>query len=174
VRPTQDRVREALFSALAARVPGARVLDLFSGTGALGIESWSRGAGSVCCVESHRAVFRVLKQNLAHLCDGGDGGEIRAVPMDAFRFLRTARQDEPFDLIFADPPYLAGRETGTLQKILRCLYRRSMLAPDGLFVYEQGDAEPAPEERGWRLLQRKKYGETRLLFYGATDRGDIQ
>src|SRR3954449_12202469 len=100
-RPTSDRVREALFSILAARIPGARVLDLFAGSGALGIEGRSRGAESATSVDDAAAAIRAIEANLAAL---PAGAEVRK--SDALRFLGAARRDgAQYDLVFLDPPY---------------------------------------------------------------------
>src|ERR1700729_643748 len=102
-RPTSERVREALFSMLG-ELSGERVLDLFAGTGALGIEALSRGARSVLFVERDGGAARVLSENLSTL--GIDGGVARLLRTDALQLLRTAQQSqETYDLIFIDPPY---------------------------------------------------------------------
>lgn len=163
IRPTQDKVREALFSSLGEAVVGARVLDLFAGTGAVGLEAWSRGASQVTCVEESRPVFRVLRQNVERLC-GGDVGNMACVLADVERYAR--RGPSPFDIIYADPPYDPKATGGQLGKALRLIRRHSMLAPEGVFVFEQGAQEPAVEQMGWRLVQRRDYGKTCLLYYG--------
>ena len=99
VRPTMDRVKAAIFSSLGARIIGARVLDLFAGTGALGIEALSRGAESVMFVETDLHAIRAIERNLAQT---GLTGRIRR--QDVFDFLNHASTAEPHDLIFADPP----------------------------------------------------------------------
>ncbi|MEI6807548.1 MAG: RsmD family RNA methyltransferase, partial [bacterium] len=117
IRPTQEKVRQALFSCLAEKTPGCRFLDLFAGSGAVGLEAWSRGASFVCWVERDPRVAGVLKQNVASLCvpsEGREGkvacdGKTRVVMTDAGRFASKAGFDEPFDIIFADPPYAVGR-----------------------------------------------------------------
>ena len=89
IRPTQDKVRQALFSSLGERIGGARVLDLFAGSGALGLEAWSRGAESVCFVESDARVFPILKENIKTLC--GEQPALSAIRSDAIRFLESGR-----------------------------------------------------------------------------------
>ncbi len=103
VRPTTDRVRESWMSALGDRVVGATVLDLFSGSGALGLEALSRGADQVVLVERTRGALSVIKSNIEKL---GAGEECTVVADDVFRFL--ARLDKPFDIALADPPYGTG------------------------------------------------------------------
>src|SRR4029450_2362813 len=100
VRPTMDRVKAAIFSSLGARIIGARVLDLFAGTGALGIEALSRGAACVMFVENDLQAVRAIERNLAQT---GLSGRIRR--QDVFDFLNYPSTSEPHDLIFADPPY---------------------------------------------------------------------
>jgi len=171
IRPTQDRVREAVFSALGEGIAGTRVLDLFAGTGALGLEAWSRGARSVCCVEKNETVCRTLRENIESLCGGGNGGEIRAICSDCFRFLERDSTEGAYDLVLADPPYAQSGPGGTLELLLRALHRASILPPTGLLVYEQGVREPEAEEPGWTLLRSRKYGKTRVLFYRPVGNG---
>ena len=181
VRPTQDRVRLALFSMLANRVGGSRFLDLFAGSGAVGLEAWSRGADAVCWVESDSRVLSVLRANVAALCDG----RADVIAVDARRFLERGPAAEPFDLIFADPPYLATPERGHrehapargaertmdldwLPVILEGVTRRGLLRADGFIVYEYRTgtrAEPGP---GWRKVDERQYGETGLSLFIQT------
>jgi 16S rRNA (guanine(966)-N(2))-methyltransferase RsmD len=164
VRPSQDRVREALFSSLGERVVNARVLDLFAGSGALGLEAWSRGAASVCWVEADREAFRVLQQNVKALCTD-PARETRCVFSDVYRFLRTGHEGPPFDLILADPPYDPEGRRDELRKTLRGLRQHSMLAADGVLVYEQAADEPTVDAVGWERLRARRYGQTRLAYY---------
>lgn len=169
VRPTQDKVRAALFSSLGAQVAGARVLDLFAGTGALGLEAWSRGASFVCWVEGGKAVFRVLRENVEKLCSL-PGGETRLVLQDAMRFLRSGWQGQPFDLILADPPYDRDGTHRWLENTLLALRTATMLTPDGVLAFELSASEPVAQLDGWVLLKDRKYGDTRLLLYSRTAR----
>lgn len=164
VRPTQDRVREALFSSLAARVSGARVLDLFAGSGGLGLEAWSRGASHVCWVEKDRRVASVLRRNVASLCRGPGGGA-ECVGSDAFVFLRKQQGKAPFDLIVADPPYEPGARERALEKTLRALEGSPMLAAGGMLAFEQSAREQAAARPGWELTKDRVYGDTRVLMY---------
>lgn len=160
VRPTQDKVRAALFNSLGEAVAGARVLDLFAGSGALGLEAWSRGASHVCWVESDRRVFQTLEENVKLLCSGEGGGtELRQA--DALAFLKGGWAAEPFHLILADPPY---GEVGAAELLL-ALEERGSLAPGGVLVFEQRASEPALERAGWEILRDRTYGGTRLVMY---------
>jgi 16S rRNA (guanine966-N2)-methyltransferase len=155
-RPTSDRVREALFSVLGERVHGARVLDLFAGSGALGLEALSRGAAEATFVDSAPAAIRAVRANLEAL---GATAEVRRA--DARRFLgsasSTARQ---YDLVFLDPPYrLSGRLGSELTAALP-----AVLAP-GAAVVAESDRR-APLELGLPILDERRYGDTLIRIHG--------
>ena len=162
IRPTQDKVRAALFNSLGEAVVGARVLELFAGSGALGIEAWSRGAALVCWVEADRRVAATLKENVRDLCRDGAPTEIRQ--LDAMLFLKKGWTGQPFDLILADPPYDRDGNTGWLGRLLPVLEEGGMLRPGGVLVFEQGAPEDVPQRPGWELLRDRTYGGTRLLM----------
>jgi 16S rRNA (guanine966-N2)-methyltransferase len=162
VRPTQDKVRQALFSVLRERVVGAGVLDLFAGSGALGLEAWSRGAAAVTWVEKDPGVVATLQETIRALCR--DGGAARCVRADVLNFLRTAAG--PFEIVLADPPYGSG---ALLEKVLRTLQARPILSPNGVVVLEQSAREAAPAAPGWSMQGKKTYGETQLLFFQLSD-----
>ena len=171
IRPTQNKVRAALFNSLGEAVVGARVLDLFAGSGALGIEAWSRGASFVCWVEADRRIAGTLKENVRNLCGGGAPTEIRQ--LDALSFLKKGWTGQPFDMILADPPYDREGKKGWLGRLLPALEEGDMLAAEGLLVFEQSASENTPEPFGWSLLRDKKYGDTRVLFFRrAARRGE--
>ena len=155
-RPTSDRVREALFSVLADRVHDARVLDLFAGSGALGIEALSRGAAEATFVDSAPAAIRALRANLEAL---GAEGEVRRA--DARRFLGGASAaSRQYDLVFLDPPYrLAGRLGGELTTALP-----AVLAPGAAVVAESDHR--APLELGLPILDERRYGDTLIRIHG--------
>jgi 16S rRNA (guanine966-N2)-methyltransferase len=155
-RPTSDRVREALFSVLADRVPGARVLDLFAGSGALGIEALSRGAAEATFVDSAPAALRAVRANLEAL-----GAEAQVHRSDARRFLRSASAAARYyDLVFLDPPYrLAGRLGDELTVALP-----AVLAP-GAAVVAESDRR-APLELGLPLFDERRYGDTLIRIHG--------
>lgn len=173
IRPTQEKVRQALFSCIAARIPGCRFLDLFAGTGAVGLEAWSRGADFVCWVERDPRVAAILKRNVGSLCvpsEDAEGqfaasGKTRVVTADAVSFIRKAANEGPFDVIFADPPYATGRGESWPRNILQSVTAGSTLAPGGVLVIEQGADEPSPGCEGWNRVSEKVYGGTRLRFW---------
>jgi 16S rRNA (guanine966-N2)-methyltransferase len=155
-RPTSDRVREALFSVLGARVDGARVLDLFAGSGALGIEALSRGAAEATFVDSAPASIRAVRANLDAL---GAAAEVRRA--DARRFLGAASAAaRQYDLVFLDPPYrLAGRLGSELTAALP-----AVLAP-GAAVVAESDRR-VPLELGLPILDERRYGDTLIRIHG--------
>ena len=153
-RPTSDRVREAIFSSLGARVPGANVLDLFAGTGALGLEALSRGAQSAVFVENARTALDCLAKNLTGFKPAPVAKVVRG---EVLREL--ARLTEPFNLIFADPPY------GTdFKPILETVRQRNLLAADGLFVLESAKRDVVVLPAEWRLHREAVYGDTRVSY----------
>ncbi|MBL7115579.1 MAG: 16S rRNA (guanine(966)-N(2))-methyltransferase RsmD [Kiritimatiellae bacterium] len=166
VRPTQDRVREAFFASQTARIAGASFLDLFSGTGAVGIEAWSRGATRVCMVERDRRAFETVQRNMLDL--SLSTGDCRAVRCDVERFLEKPPREGAFDLVYADPPYAAvsemrGRPPVTLAERLFCLVaKHGWLAADGIFVMETGARESLKIPTGWACLAEKRYGKATL------------
>jgi 16S rRNA (guanine966-N2)-methyltransferase len=156
LRPTMEQAREGVFSSLAARVPGARVLDLFAGSGSLGLEAWSRGAASVTAVEKVSKHWKTLQENFQTLAGDPDLGSWQAVQADVYEFLK--RGAEPFDLIFADPPY----EEADLPKLLEVA--GGVLAPGGLLVFEMRSRDDYSVPPEWSLIKEKRYGGTKMLF----------
>lgn len=150
IRPTPDRVRETLFNWLGARVRGARALDLFAGSGALGLEALSRGASHVSFVERDAAAVRELRARLAEW-QAGDAIVVRA---DALRYL--SGEARPYELVFLDPPFAAG----LLGEAARLLDERQWLAGGALIYVECAvRAGPPPLPERWRLLKAKRAGE---------------
>jgi 16S rRNA (guanine966-N2)-methyltransferase len=151
------RVREALFNVLGG-MEGVRVLDLFAGTGAIGIEALSRGARDAVFVDSGAEACAVIRANLAVL---GVSGEV--VRLDVYKTLeRFAREERTFDFIFADPPY----EQGHSQRTIEFVCTRGLLAPGGVLAVTVRKTEELPEEPGEceRVFDRR-YGDTRLAMY---------
>ena len=167
VRPTPDLVRQAVFNSLAARVPGARVLELFGGTGALSLESLSRGAVAAVCVELSSRHAQFIRQNLAvaRLPDGSLDLRVQ----DAFAAItHMATVSQKFDIIFADPPYgeknIGRRSTSFAQQLLDNPALPSLLAADGLFVlgHARRDALEVPET--WSERKILKHGDSWMRF----------
>lgn len=165
-RPTSDKVREALFNILSARGPApARVLDLYAGSGALGLEALSRGATSALFVDADREACDLVRANAAQL---GLGAEVVCSPVVRWLAKATA---EPFGWVFLDPPYEA-HATGELDKALGLLADRGLLAPGGLAAAEHEWRHP-PKDRcakrsdgpALRLSERRRYGQTTVSFY---------
>jgi 16S rRNA (guanine966-N2)-methyltransferase len=157
LRPTQDRIRQVIFSSLAGRVPGARVLDLYAGTGSFGIEALSRGAQSATFVEQDREAIQCIRDNLAH-CHLE--GEIRQA--DVATYLASRPSEQPFDLIFADPPYL--KERGALDGDLLLARLPAFLEANGYFVWEHYAGRALEDAKNWEVVRHKTYGETGLTF----------
>ena len=153
-RPTSDRVRESIFDLLGPRPRGGRVLDLFAGSGALGIEALSRGATFACFVESDRRAGRILRENLAAL---GLADRARVSSADALG--RTAWPEGPFDLILADPPY------GCPDLEALAVRVAARLAPGGAFVLECAAGDPRPAVSGLALRKDRRYGSTSVILY---------
>ena len=162
-RPTADRVREALFSMLAG-VEGNAVLDLFAGTGALGIEALSRGAAHATFVENARTALRALRQNLASL---GLGDVTTVLPITVERALRAPAWRDGFDLVFLDPPYAVVR-SGRFTEALATAVERGLVAslrPSARVILEHTSVENAPAISGITLEATRVYGDTALSFY---------
>jgi 16S rRNA (guanine(966)-N(2))-methyltransferase RsmD len=159
-RPTTDRVREALFSALGS-VAGARVLDVFAGTGALGIEALSRGAARAVFVENARPALAALRENLAALALQD---EARVVAQPALRAMAGVAADGPFDLVFADPPYAALAEVPPL---VAALTNAGALGAEARFVLEHASRDPAPALPGLAARPTRTYGDTAITVYDA-------
>jgi 16S rRNA (guanine(966)-N(2))-methyltransferase RsmD len=154
-RPTGERVREALFSILGS-VAGARVLDLFAGSGALAIEALSRGASAATLVDSSEAAVTAIRRNLEAL---GIAAEVRR--QRALAFLEGARADaRQYDLVFLDPPYRHGKELGRELSVALA----PVLAPDARVVAESD--RRAPLELDLTLRDERRYGDTLIRIYG--------
>lgn len=155
LRPTSGLVREAVFNILGDIVEGARVLDLYAGTGALGIEALSRGAETATFIEADQTTARAIVQSLARSGMPGRGEVIRARLPGAI-----ANLEGLFDLILMDPPYDADDAAETL------VAAAAVLAPGGLFVYEHASRYNPPERpAGLNLTERRVYGDSALAFY---------
>jgi 16S rRNA (guanine966-N2)-methyltransferase len=163
MRPTAAKVREAVFNVLGAAVPGARVLDLFAGTGALGIEALSRGAAAAVFVEDHPQSLKVLRRNLEDL-DLLDRSTVWPLPVAA-AVKKLAGRGERFGLAFLDPPY------GGAAVALQALASLDLLLPGARVVVEHSRRETLPEAcDGLRRLEVRRYGDTQVAFYLAEER----
>jgi 16S rRNA (guanine966-N2)-methyltransferase len=160
IRPTADRLREALFNILAHAysdpVSGARVLDLFAGTGALGIEAASRGAAFVLFIDQAAEARALERENVAAL---GLGGATRIFRRDAIR-LGDVHPLEPFSLAFLDPPYGAG----LAEKALASARAGGWLAPDALVVVEEAAKAQFAAPAGFDEIERRRYDDTEFIF----------
>jgi len=156
LRPTQDRIRQVIFSSLAELVPGARVLDLFAGTGSFGIEALSRGAAAATFVEQDAEAVQCIRANLIHCHLEGDVRQADA------RVYLDKPPAERFDLIFADPPYVKSRRALDEDPLLAQLI--AFLEPDGLFVWEHYAGQRLQSAQLWEVVRHRDYGETGLTF----------
>jgi 16S rRNA (guanine966-N2)-methyltransferase len=159
LRPTSDKLRETLFNVLAPRTAGARVLDVYAGTGAVGIEALSRGASAVTFVEQDRRAQGLIVQNLER-CGIATGYTM--IRSDALRALISLRgQDIGFDLVLLDPPYEGREDT---ERVLTAA--GEVLAPDGLLVHEHARRTAVPEAAGPLVRIRQLVsGDSALTFY---------
>jgi 16S rRNA (guanine(966)-N(2))-methyltransferase RsmD len=163
LRPTSDKLRETLFNILAPRTGGARVLDVYAGTGAVGIEALSRGAREVTFIERDRRAQALIADNLAHC---GIATSYTIMRSDARRALSSARTTaEPVDLVLLDPPYDAS--DSEVVAVLAAAGER--LAPDGVAVLEHARRKRPPQTAG-RLTRTREVvsGGSALTFYGIT------
>ncbi|NLW78313.1 MAG: 16S rRNA (guanine(966)-N(2))-methyltransferase RsmD [Ruminococcaceae bacterium] len=161
-RPTLERVKEGMFSAVQFWLPGARVLDLFCGSGQLGLEALSRGAASCVFVDNARAAADVARKNIGQL---GYGRQARVVQADATAFL--ARGGEMFDLIVMDPPYRGGYYPALIQAVApRC-------APEAIVLCESAPAQAFPDiVAGLRLEKQYRYGAVMVTRYRSGPGGE--
>ncbi len=156
VRPTTDRVKESIFNLIQGFIPCDVVLDLFAGSGALGIEAVSRGASKCICVDFDKVSLDTVKKNYENLrllesCE--------LILSDACAYLK--RCSDKFDIIFLDPPY----NKGFITPVMALLNERNLLDDDGVIVIESDDEDDLPEFAGFEILKRKKYGRTIITLY---------
>jgi 16S rRNA (guanine966-N2)-methyltransferase len=160
IRPTSDRLRETIFNILAHAyddpVAGARVLDLFAGTGAMGLEALSRGAAFALFVDDSAAARGLIRENVEAL---GVGGQSRLFRRDATR-LGPATPNEPFTLVFCDPPY--GK--GLAERAIAACAEGGWIVPAGLVVIEEAQGAEVALPPAFGEIDRRDYGETKLLF----------
>lgn len=169
LRPTQDRVREALFSMLQGEMSGAAFLDLFAGSGAVGLEALSRGAASVTFVEQDARHLTTVRSNVAALeRSPSANGHLacETVRADVYRWLATYA-GAGFTVGFADPPYALGEERG-YANVLATLAARGVIRPGGLFIAEMTAVQRTEETPGWTLVRDRTYGKSRLCIWRRT------
>ncbi len=157
VRPTADRAREALMAILEHGTPplaGSRFLDLFAGTGAVGLEAASRGAATVLLIENAPEALAAIRRNVARL---GEGERVRVMVADA---TRLGPAQERFDIVFLDPPW----RSGLARPALEALLAGGWIAPGGRVVVELARDDPFEPPPGLRLEDERRYGKTRFLF----------
>jgi 16S rRNA (guanine966-N2)-methyltransferase len=160
LRPTSDRIRETLFNWLQGIIEGARCLDLYAGSGALGLEALSRGAGEVVFLERNPAAVRALQANLALL----QAGQAQVIRTDTLDYLRGA--GTPFDVVFIDPPF--GR--ALMQDSLDLLAQGGWLAPGArLYIEHARKGETFTLPGGWELLRSKQAGQVAYHLAGTPD-----
>lgn len=177
IRPTQDVHRKALFDVLREVVEGAKFLDLFAGSGAVGLEALSRGAKEVVLVEKDIRCVKIIRKNLEGLLKSRQGGaktpnlKYRVLAQDVFLSIPfLSRQEEIFDIIFLDPPYYQhakSRQTDLMaKKTLQTLISYDILSPNGLVICQHSHREELPPSiEKLILIKQKRDGETVLSFY---------
>jgi 16S rRNA (guanine(966)-N(2))-methyltransferase RsmD len=162
VRPTKDRIRGSVFNMIAECVPGTRVLDLFSGSGAYGLEALSRGAESVSFIDNNKESIRVIRENCRGL---GLHGSVKFICQDVFKALGgLANNKERFDLIFSDPPF----NKGMAKKTLIMINQYDILNRPGLFIVEHSCQETLPEEEEGNclsVLKQKTYKNILITIF---------
>ncbi|UCD70630.1 MAG: 16S rRNA (guanine(966)-N(2))-methyltransferase RsmD [Syntrophobacterales bacterium] len=169
IRPTRDNVKESIFSMIQGNVEGGVVLDLFAGTGNLGLEALSQGAKKAIFVENDKTPLAILMRNI-DLCGFRDRAEILSLDAElALKALR--RRAEKIDLVFIDPPY----GSGYVDKTLRFINSHDMVSRGGAIVVEHGSAEtPANQWGRLSLRKRKRYGDTVISIFQWRSSSDHQ
>lgn len=156
VRPTSDKVKQALFNILGDRATDSVFLDLYAGAGGIGIEALSRGAARVTFVDASRDSLNVVKQNIEQM-GFGDRAEVILSKAEAF----LSKPSGPFDVLFLDPPYAEA-----IQPLLEAIAGAGILKPDSIVIAEHFRKQPSPERAGELTLYREaRYGDTVLAFY---------
>ena len=167
LRPTSERVRETLFNWLAPVIEGARCLDLFAGTGALGFEALSRGARSVTFVEQSGLAGSMLRENAIRL--EADGANIQV--LDAYKFVANDNRGDRMDIVFLDPPFADDR----YEELCRLLMDGGWLAPGALIYLEQDRQQSMPVlPAGWQVKKEKTAGNVRYALVEAATEGSSQ
>lgn len=167
LRPTMDVVKGAIFSSLGDLVVGARVLDLFAGSGSLGIEALSRGADRVTFVENEQRAVASIEKNLGRTNLAGPTATVWS--MDVFRFLDRLAAPGSFEIILADPPYAkAAGERDFAPELLCSAALQAALAPGGIFVLEHLPGAKLKLTDAWECIRQKRYGATEVALLRRT------
>ena len=158
IRPTSDKLREALFTMIDCT--GGSFLDLFAGTGAVGCEAASRGAVRVTLVESSAKALAIMKKNVAAVTEAiGEGAALETVHADAVKFVGRKRTGKKYDYLFCDPPY----DFGQSEKLFSQIVKSEILEPGGTLIWEA--SKRSTPETDFEPVKVKRYGDTVLLFY---------
>lgn len=163
VRPTTDRVKEAIFNLIQFNVPDAVVLDMFAGSGALSFEALSRGAQRAVLIDSDKNSVAIIKKNIREL-KFEDLCEVRT--QSCLDFAKTCK--DKFDIIFLDPPY----NKGFIEPVLTSIYENDLLSGEGIIVLESDDTDFKSEFSGFQILKQKRYGRTYVTVYCKMKNGD--
>lgn len=167
VRPTQDRVRESVFAMLAPEIADADFLDLFAGSGSVGLEALSRGAKRSTFIEASFRHVRSLKTNLETILKDTASSRSDVIVADAYGWI-ARYAGAGFDIVFADPPYALGEEKG-YASVLATLAERGVVRSGGVFVAEMTAVQHAEETPGWELVRDRIYGKTRICIWRKDD-----
>ena len=186
IRPTKDNVKESLFNVLAADIREARVLDLFSGSGALGIEALSRGAREIVFVDNSKACTDIIGRSITKIVSSDETASIRMITMDACAAIRMMRkEDKKFDIVILDPPYnkffrsvdknaeFIFYNKNRIRKCLKYITVYDILPHSGLVVVEHFKKDSLPvETEHLMLLRQLKYGDTYISIYNRKGNDD--
>jgi 16S rRNA (guanine(966)-N(2))-methyltransferase RsmD len=169
VRPTPDMLKQAIFSSMGDFVVGARTLDLFSGSGSLGLDALSRGAAAVTFVEAAGATVKLLAANIALVTGAMNAANTAAlIRAEVFEWLeRSAGRIEPFDLVLADPPYAQDTklENSIARKLLQAPSLPALLRDGGWLIVHHSKREQMPADGVWRLERRLTHGDSIAAFF---------
>jgi len=166
IRPTADRVKEALFQVLGEAIEGKEVLELFAGSGSLGIEALSRGAKSVTFVDNNARCTKAIQENITQLQIPNPKSQIKTLQLDAFRSIRLfADNNTKFDIILLDPPYYKG----LAKKCLNSIDKYGILQPLAFVVIEHSSKDPVSQQlQGLEFVRDYEYGDTVISIYECT------
>ncbi|WFB37873.1 16S rRNA (guanine(966)-N(2))-methyltransferase RsmD [Kiritimatiellota bacterium B12222] len=165
-RPTTDRIRESVFGGLQGRLEDAVVLDLFAGSGAMGLEAASRGASKVDFVEKHNGTAKNIERNVSKLPRAGVESKMKVHCTDSYRYLKSGAVNG-IDLIFVDPPYVHFEANGAYNDLLSAVDRSGALAKQGLLVIESSSRLTFPEHPAWTCIKQKNYGASTVSYWQA-------